>query len=383
MAQQNDNTTMDSNKKVFANSSRIDWNFKKHIYPLELEGSPELSHYIMFYIAVPERRNTDTQVNQTQSAEIRKRIQNYLDDKGKADFSKQLKLMTETTLPNAFEKLGGNELTQSDTADSIKDFIGKENIQTLKDTVNEFKPQKMVFTKEAVCLYIPETLSVSYDMDWEGTSMRSSRGLLKAANEAIGAVTEKGFTMSALGDITKAVAGAAVTSLDKVADTLGLGGIGDMMSVGSKMITNPYMEMLFKGVKNRSFELSFKFTPKSPKEAEAVYDIIQTFKKYALPEIPKAGASGIADTFYIYPGEFDIIFYTIINDGTKAVKNKFLARYGRSVLTSIKVDYGAVGATSFLRATDAGAPPAETDLSLSFTEIDLLSAEMIEAEQGL
>ena len=82
MAQQKDNTTMDSNAKVFANTPLTKWDFKKHVYPRELEGSPDLSHYVVFYIAIPAKSKKGD-FGQTTSNDIRKRIQNYLvDDKG-------------------------------------------------------------------------------------------------------------------------------------------------------------------------------------------------------------------------------------------------------------------------------------------------------------
>ena len=75
------------------------------------------------------------------------------------------------------------------------------------------------------------------------------------------------------------------------------------------------------------------------------------------------------------------IFYTV--DKGEARQNRFLARYGRSILSSISIDYGASGATSFLRPDAAlgldGAPPVETDITLSFEEIDLITADKFDS----
>ena len=152
----------------------------------------------------------------------------------------------------------------------------------------------------------------------------------------------------------------------------------DLMSAGTKMVINPYMEMLFRGVQNRKFELQFKFTPRDPKEARQAWDVIQTFKKYAHPSVP---TEKLLKQFFIYPAEWDIIFYTV--DKGEARQNRFLARYGRSILSSISIDYGASGATSFLRPDAAlgldGAPPVETDITLSFEEIDLITADKFDS----
>ena len=43
--------------------------------------------------------------------------------------------------------------------------------------------------------------------------------------------------------------------------------------------------------------------PKDRAESQAVYNIIQTFKEHMHPELSKGGY------FYIYPSEFEIVYY--------------------------------------------------------------------------
>ena len=81
-----DRVTSDSNEKIFAPKS---WDFTFHSYPEELKGSPELSHYVMFYISVPELRGDGVAVEQPASNEPTKSIRDYLQGKGTDKFGDQ------------------------------------------------------------------------------------------------------------------------------------------------------------------------------------------------------------------------------------------------------------------------------------------------------
>ena len=382
-------TTTDSNAK-FVHSSSDKWKFSLHKYPAELEGSPELSHYVMFYIAVPSK-SKHPHMAQKETQDFRGRIQDYLYDKSgtKMKAGRGGKINTEY---NAMIKESGSgrvgkfvgDISQG-ASDLTNAGVEAADNETVSEIVKQAKqigdnlitlvsPATMMFATEAICMYIPESLSTSYDIEWQGEEMRGSSMLLDTAKSAIQTMNaESGKDMAkgvgkTVGTLLGAVAGSAITLLGE-----------NLVSAGTKQIMNPYMEMLFKGVKNRSFEMAFKFTPKSTKEAQQVHDIIQTFKKYALPEVPMGG-SELSQSFFIYPAEWDIVFYTVDNE--QAVRNKFLARYGRSVLTGISVDFGSAGTTAFLRPDEelgtTGAPPVQTSLTLSFTEIDLITSDMVD-----
>ena len=259
---------------------------------------------------------------------------------------------------------------------------------------------QMKMTHEAIMLYFPEALSTGYELDWQADSMRTSAILGKTVIDAIKVGGGLGFSMEGL---SKAVMGGVMN--------MGLSTIfGDILSVTTKAVQNPYMEMLFRGVQNRSLELTFKFTHRTEKEAHAVHRIITTFKKYGLPKV--AGKGKVGKTYFAYPAEWDIIFYTVpkegsmfevateneavdknnekigglkystgIASGEHALQNRYISRYGRSVLESINVNYTPAG-PSFHRpdSNKVGAAPVETDLTLRFKEIDLVTADLVENE---
>lgn len=375
-----------------------EWNFTIHKFPAELEGSKELMHYVAFYISLPAMRTpkTDNTADQTPQKQF---IRNYLDKlpskysdttaswqeagtDGKTQRQVEVDKINksrEGLIANVRERFGGDPNKEADAEIARINRQSDEEISTgLFDTL---KRNRYISAKEAICLYIPEALSTAHDLQWNTEGMRGSTQLANAAKDIIKSASDTELTN--LGPVDAVIGGTGAAAGAALAAGVGALLQTDMVAAGAKIVANPYMEMLFKQVGNRKLQMNFKFTPKTPDEAMEVRNIIQTFKKYAHPKMPNADGGGAMDmlkTFFYYPAEWDIMFYTII-DGV-AVQNRFLSRYGRSVLDNIQVDYGAAGTTAFLRPDDMymGAPPVETDLSLSFTEVDLLTADMIEDE---
>jgi len=55
-----------------------------------------------------------------------------------------------------------------------------QGASTLAKKLETFMPAPMVFAKEAICMYIPESLSVGYELDWSMTDTRFTQGITKA-----------------------------------------------------------------------------------------------------------------------------------------------------------------------------------------------------------
>ena len=365
------------------------YNFAIHKYPLDLETSAELSHYVAFFISVPKGRAKASA--QEASPEAQSQIRNYLGDQSAAEkitdvVAGYATMRTETDfnakrqqLEAKLKKTNDKDKKKKINAEILDAKASYKEVQEKGGLIDQIgkaagmaATNQYISAQEMVCLYIPETLSTAYNMDWQTDSFRKTSAMAQAASSAIQAYKS--------GDGFLDTAGNIAGSLAESGMKMGLAAVlsSDLMSAGTKMVINPYMEMLFRGVQNRKFELQFKFTPRDPKEARQAWDVIQTFKKYAHPSVP---TEKLLKQFFIYPAEWDIIFYTV--DKGEARQNRFLARYGRSILSSISIDYGASGATSFLRP-DAelkldGAPPVETDITLSFEEIDLITADKFDS----
>jgi len=373
-----DKFNFDSNKRHFVNPK---WEFNVLKYPQELENSTDLTHYVAFYISVPAFREADRPTQEIAN-EFTKQIQSYSSGSGKASDALSNYITGQTKkLQQERQNLNnqGQMMSKANWAEAKERIVvidaEIEKINNQEVGLTSLLKNQYSVTKDMICLYIPETLSTAYALDWQADSFRTTSQLAQTASNMIsgyqaGGEGVMGAVKGVMNAATQFAGGMAQMAVGKVLES-------DMASAAGKIVANPYMEVLFRGVQQRGFTLDFKFTPKSPKEANEVHDIIQMFKKYAHPDTAKGqdinDSTDMLAHFWVYPAEWDIIFYTIINDKPK--QNEFLARYGRSVLTGITVNYGN---TQFLRPTDRGAPPVETSLSLTFKEIDLITQQHLD-----
>ena len=123
---------------------------------------------------------------------------------------------------------------------------------------------------------------------------------------------------------------------------------------------NPMEEQVFEGVSFRDHSFDYEFYPKSKDEAVMVEDICWTFKTAMLPDTYGAAESdGAAESYFNYPNIFDITYEGLINE--------HFEDYLPCVLTSVSVN----NSTKMF----ADGYPVSTELSLSFTEIKLLTQE--------
>ena len=136
-----------------------------------------------------------------------------------------------------------------------------------------------------VILPIPGEISAGQKTKWDGKNL----SLLDAAK--IKAVTTA---------VDKASAGAGVesilNSMQSAAETPGIrnaisaalaesatGGKGNVLQRSTGQVLNPNMETLFSGPEIRGFDFSFKLSPRNPKEAERILQIIRFFKQGMAP----------------------------------------------------------------------------------------------------
>ena len=124
---------------------------------------------------------------------------------------------------------------------------------------------------------------------------------------------------------------------------------------------NPQLQILYKGVDMRQFQLTFNFTPKSRSESETVRQIIHTFKYYASPSLTSGGGANNQAMFLVPPAIFNVQF---MHNGTE---NLHLPKYADCVLANIDVNHAPNG---FAAHTDGS--PIQTQLTLQFHEIEIV-----------
>jgi hypothetical protein len=199
-------------------------------------------------------------------------------------------------------------------------------------STREFVKTQKTF-RESVMLYIPDTLTFSYNVEFGEIS-------LMGAVESVPGVGQ--------------VAGKVQSILDSQAGKLILNKLGYAF--------NPQAQAMFQGIHFRPFNMSFTFTPRSAQEAIKVKQIIKTFRSYAAPTI----LDGSGGFFYTPPGIFKLTF---LKDG---LENSNINKLTDSVLIGIDVNYSPSG-TSFHK----DGQPVQTTMDLSFQEIVLVDRNKI------
>ena len=119
---------------------------------------------------------------------------------------------------------------------------------------------------QSIALYIPDTVNVTYGAQYDDISLTESLGkayfLAQAGTSMIDLFKEGGDkTFEQLANqagsdpfLRKAVA-------DAVGSRLGMNNLGDLALRGIGQAMNPQLQVLFRGVGFRSFQLDFVFTP--------------------------------------------------------------------------------------------------------------------------
>ena len=130
-------------------------------------------------------------------------------------------------------------------------------------------------------------------------------------------------------------------------------------------IVNPNMELLFNGPTIRNFSLSFKLTPRGPKEAEQIKLIIRSLKKHMSPR----NNEGV---FLSSPHVFELRYKQGIKD------HEYLHRFKICALQNMSVNYTGEN----VYATYDDGAPVSTILSLSFKELEPIYAEDYEKSEG-
>jgi hypothetical protein len=218
--------------------------------------------------------------------------------------------------------------------------------------------------KESISLHMPDQLNFDYSHQYEDAGLSSNK-FIKTAQ-----IASAGFGAGSFGKAAKNLTPFLYEALD---NKVGAGGL--ILGGAFGYAVNPQYEVLYSSTALRQFQFDFLFTPRSEKEAEQVYNIIESFKFHSSPEI----LSGTSGRFLLAPSAFDIGFYY---NGTR---NPNIPLISTCVCENVSVDYAPQGFSAY-ETTDnkpgvgkTGTPVA-TRLSLRFKEITLVTKELIRGQ---
>jgi len=219
----------------------------------------------------------------------------------------------------------------SDTVNSgVNAFKSTTRIESVTGE-NLFNQVELI--KDAIALYMPDTLAFSSSQNYSDVSM-SDIGLGLVGVSALNSLKSGGLTKE---NIAKTIGGNISPFLYAgLKKQLGSAGT-NLFTAFTGQVMNPQLELLYTSPSFREFSFDFAFYPRSQKEARDVFDIIELFRFHSAPEI-KTGEAG----FFLYPPSlFDVEFRY------GSTENVNLPKLSSCVLTRVDVDYAPNGFAAY------------------------------------
>lgn len=258
---------------------------------------------------------------------------------------------------NSNKKINSDEELTSDTK-NIKNKM-EANVRI------EMPSRKRLDT--AIALYMPASVAVTYGAKYTDQEISPLAGAIgQAVGDMSGGMDLVDTFERALPKVTDGLQQVALKMTTGVLDGLGITGTREAIEIGRAEVIADRMQLAFKGVDRRSFQYTFKMTPRNAREADEIKKIVAAFKFNMMPEYKE----GKRDTLN-YPATFDIEYHY------KGKRNDYLNRVSECFLENVSVQYGGDRYKTFDPHNSEGAPPVETSVTLAFKEIEILHREKI------
>jgi hypothetical protein len=320
----------------------------QHMYPADLMSEVYGGNYAVFYINVSEDSRLNVKSNTVE-----------LDPKTESRMRGSLvtQKLDVATLAGAnagtqvMAAIGGGK-KDAGLSGAVKDSAGAALGVAAAGTMAPDASRSQRRLKTAIALHIPNQLSVRYGTQW---SEEDTAALQGAADAILAGLGNKGSNgkQSTLPQVARE--GAAAIALNKVQNP---GAVSAALGIAA----NPKKEQTFKGVDFRKFTFEYQFFPRDEIEARNVMNIIEAFKLHMHPEFKSS-----LNYVWIYPSEFDIIYYS------GGVENTHIHKHTSCVLEEMNVNYTPNGAF----AVFANGMPTQINMTLGFKELQILSKETI------
>ena len=327
-------------------------------YPSDLGGVPDQGHFILFFI----NEQQPGQLEHNEKPPKLSTSENSANSKRRADpFAGQGNTAGYGSTSGA-SAIETQNIRKVEEAQKTENKNAGKGIFTLKRA-----PTKRLDT--AIALYMPTTVDVTYNAGYEEKEIGRLAGAGVAAFDAF----KGGGINAAVDAVAKKLPEMVDESIFDAIDGIAPGAKAIMFAKSGKVVSNR-MELIFSGVGKRSFSYTFKFLPRSQKESKDVKSIVEKFKYHMLPKVE--GDPGSSRTF-VTPDTFDIEYRWVGNSN----HNPYLNKISTCVLENMSVKYGgSVGYQAFEPDEKGNTPPVETEISLQFKELEIITKAR--AEQG-
>ncbi len=344
-------------------------------FPIDVTAAPGLGnqgHYVMFFI------------NEQEDAEIQ-----FGTRGNKNAFDDVLRSKEELNIPDINRELGVKRTNDNAYEEFVNAAAGRyqptKQGQTRKisaptgDTVDsEYKDYgEAVYVKRAptvrldtaVALYMPPTATFVDNANYVdteiGAAAKAGMDIYADVMSGKSIATTVGNSLEQLGPSISE--GLTKTLLATVGAIPGFGGMREAYEMASGTIIADRMELAFKGIAKRVFQFTFKMIPKSQEEADEIRKIIYAFRLNMLPEFK--GGNRMGRKLRV-PSTFNIQY--MYNGG----ENNYLQKISTCVLENCTVSYGGDRFRTFT-PNELGAPPVETQLTLNFKEMELITKDRV------
>jgi len=263
-------------------------------------------------------------------------------------------------------------------------------ITALTSSKNQYKDKnkKIIST---ILLPIPQNITSVNNTGWGEDSLNSlaayavgaSGDIMKSGNFFKGIVDAVMKAGSAVTDLAVNGEGQQVTNTffsSQAANLLGANtSFSGLLARSTGQILNPNTELLFNGVKLRSFNFSFDLAPRNNDEAEQILNIIRTLKINMAPKTStdkiSSGGGSATGLFLKSPNVFQL---TYMSGGNK---HPFLNSFIVAALTGVNVNY--TGSGTYMTYNDKNKTPVHMKMDLSFQELSPVYAEDYEGIEGV
>ena len=284
------------------------------------------------------------------------------------EFQKTGDLQFEVTQSNTtVTQTEGESAIQFDPISNISDGTFLSNTQS-KTKAN---------VKERVLLPIPANVNYQDNPKYnEGSGIAGK--ILPSLAKQIANDASAGNIASTLQ--TAAAAGSqgiVMSILDKLPG-LG-GGAAQFTQNGFGKILNPYVEQVFGGVGMRTFNFNWKLVPRNDAETRAIKNILQVLRGRSLPDYAaKLGLSSnsgsldsgnISDRWLTVPHVFRLHW----KNGDNGQRIDSLPKIKPCVMTDVQINY----TPDNIWATYEGANPVAYDMTLGFTETEIITSQEV------
>ena len=355
-------------------------------YPIDI-GNTDKGHYMVIHI----NQQTKTQLKRETTNDLPTIFENGVNASGLlsigraaglvyntsveylSDFEAGVDFSSDAIKRGLSERLNavGIDSTLAKAAVDIFKKGGVEALATLSTMSQQASSGKGLRTIErttdTIALYMPDTLSFTYDQKYSEMSLGGGTfGLLGAAADAGVSIAGGGKIQDVIGKNLSPFV------LSQVLKQFGDAGVALFASATGNVV-NPQLELIYTSPAFRQFRFDFMLYPRSEKEAKEIQYILDRLRFHQSPEILTQGSGALGGFFLVPPSEFDIKFYY------NGSINPNIPPISTCVLTQIDTDYAPNGFATYekingSRATIGGTGmPVAIRLSLQFMETQILT----------